>query len=305
MISVYYIGAIITALAYLAYAFYIKSRLGLDMSPDGGFYLQLGRGEAVPVPYCLRPVMPMICRDNMTAWEWTSKSAFAMSGGALFMLCEQYCLTLTESFAVCTAFMVTRGFGLYSSRLPVLTDAHGMALALISAVLIMTGNTSAGLCIAFAGALVNEKVPIYAALYSWSLWPLVGLFVVVLTLLVIEQDENDQGIDWLDRPFETSMTYLKYKWASDQQWSYFIAPFGIGLLALFTKSWQVWACFIASLLPLVRSMDYARVTMWALPVLLIYTVAFTPSVLLPLVPLTQLFITSLEPDAHHYNTTEG
>jgi len=59
MISVYYIGAFLTALAYLAYAFYIKSRLGLDMSPDGGYYLQLGRGEAVPVPYCLRPIVPL------------------------------------------------------------------------------------------------------------------------------------------------------------------------------------------------------------------------------------------------------
>jgi len=305
MISVYYIGAFLTALAYLAYAFYIKSRLGLDMSPDGGYYLQLGRGEAVPVPYSLRPIVPMICRENMAMWEWSSRLCLAMSGWALFMLCEQYCLTITQSFAVWTAFMVTRGFGLYSSRLPVLTDAHGMSLALITALLIMTGHTAAGISIAFIGALVNEKVPIYAALYSWSLWPLMGLLLVAMALLIFEQDEDDQGIDWLDRPFETSVNFLKWKWASKEQLAYFVAPFGIGLLALFTKSWQVWACFIASLLPLMRSMDYARVTMWALPVLLIYTVAFTPSVLLPLVPLTQLFITSLEPDAHHYNTTEG
>lgn len=56
MISVYYIGAFITALAYLAYAFYIKSRLGLDMNRDGGYYLHIGGGKAVPVPYSLQIV---------------------------------------------------------------------------------------------------------------------------------------------------------------------------------------------------------------------------------------------------------
>lgn len=296
MIDVHLVIATGMALAFLALAFVTKSRYGLTMSPDGEFYFQAGRGELVPMPYCLRPLVPIVCGENQTAWYWVTYAHIALQGGFMYVLGILLGLTVTESIAATACFAVSRGSVRSQAHMPALVDAHAMAWSMLTACLMLSGYTYAGIAAAFVAVFISEKSVFFAALFAWSWLPLVAIPAAVIYQLVTGHDTKPTGIAWLDNPYEEWMANIVDRLHRRDWPVYFLAPFGVGLLGLCAGSKATYLAIFAALAPTVRFLDYTRLMAWGLPLLLIDTARIVPVPLLALMPIVHQYIVETMPN---------
>lgn len=294
MIDVHIIISFVVALAYLALALVTKSRYGLTMSPDGGYYFQAGRGEPVPVPYCFRPLVPIVCGDNERLWYAVTYIHIAMTGALAYLLGIYSGLGMEQAICAAACLGMSRGFTRAQAHMPALVDAHAFAWAMLSAVLILTGHETYGAIAAIIGGFVSEKVPFFAAVFAWSLIPLFAVPGMVAFHIVRRHDTEPTGIAWLDDPYTEAVKALNEKIRGDW-YAHFVAPLGIAAIGLASGSRQAYAALVLALLPIVRALDYNRLLAWGMPLLIIEAVKMTPMVFLPLLPLVHQYIVEQEP----------
>lgn len=295
MIDLHLIIAFGMASAFLALAFVTKSRYGLRTSPDGGFYFRAGRGELVPMPYCLRPLVPLVCGENEHAWYWVTYAHIALQGALMYVLGISLGLDMEESITATACFGMSKGTVRQQAHMPALVDAHGMAWAMLSAVLIINGQILAGTLSAVVGGFISEKSPFFAAVFSWSWIPLFAVPAMFSYHLIRGYDHRPTGIHWLDNPYEAAIDDLAKKIRSRDWPVHFLAPFGVGLIGLFAGSKPTLVALILALAPTVRALDYARLLAWGLPLLLMDAVRIVPVPMLPLLPILHMYIVETLP----------
>lgn len=294
MIDIHLIVASMVALAYTALALVHKSRYGLHTSPDGEYYFKAGRGESVPVPYSLRPLVPMVCGDSYTMWYYVTYAHIGLLGFFSYLLGIYYGLTVAEAITVSACIAVSRSFVKMQAYYPALVDAHAHAWAMMIAVTAMSGNTALAIMLAIFGGLINEKTPVFAAIYAWSFTPLVGVLATVVHFILAKHDNSRQGIDWMDRPYETAINAIAAR-VHDGTWSvYFIAPLGVAWLGIIGNATPAYVALVLSASFVLRAMDYRRLIAWGLPLMLIEAVRFTPAPFLPMLPLIHQYIVETE-----------
>jgi hypothetical protein len=294
MIDIHLIVASMVALAYTALALVHKSRYGLHTSPDGEYYFKAGRGESVPVPYSLRPLVPMVCGDSYTKWYYLTYLHIALVGFASYLLGINYGLTVAQAITVSACIAVSRSFVKMQAYYPALVDAHSHAWAMMIAVAALSGNTTIAMVLAIIGGLVSEKVPVFAAIYAWSFAPLIGVLATALHFIMAKHDNTRQGIAWLDKPFEAAIENIASKFQNGTWHVYFLAPIGVAWLGLLGNSTPAYVALVFAALPVLRAMDYTRLITWGLPLLLIEAVRLTPAPFLPLLPLIHQYIVETE-----------
>jgi hypothetical protein len=62
--------------------------------------------------------------------------------------------------------------------MPTTVDAPSMALAMASGIACSSGHVGIAVACALASGFIHERGPVFAALYAWSAWPLIGLLAV-------------------------------------------------------------------------------------------------------------------------------
>lgn len=295
MIDIHLIIATVMASAFIGLAFVTKSRYGLHMSPDGEYYFKAGRGELVPMPYCLRPLVPLVCGENEHAWYWVTYAHIALQGAVMYVLCILLGLGMTEAIAATACFAMSKGTVRSQAFMPALVDAHAMSWAMMSACLVLTGFTAAGIAAAIVSGFVSEKSPFFAAIFAWSPIPLFALPAMLAYHLIRGYDTKPTGHAWLDDPYKEGLNALAKK-AFSKDWPvHFCAPFGVAILGLFTGSGPAYLALIAALAPTVRALDYNRLAAWGLPLLLVEAVKVVPMPFLPMLPIVHQYIVETLP----------
>lgn len=234
----------------------------MNLAPDSHRYLAMGRGERAYKPFHRRILFPYICKD--VQWRWRILTEISLV--YLPLLVGLY-LWLNGLSWQAVLFGVVIMAGMPSMRFwyktPVLVDAPAICLAISAAVLPPPYNyITVGV-----GGLASEKVPIFAALYAWDPTLLfVGAIPLVLIEFFIKPGKTDQMSreESLDHPFLTAQRFKAGAWFNPDL---MLWPMGVALTSLFYPTWQLMATIVVAYAQLFVATDYARLYVWAVPVM--------------------------------------
>lgn len=242
-----------------------------QLTPDGIRYARAVTGR-VPKPFHYRWLLPKVLGDNGVHWFWMSR----LATWSLLPLTFWY---IGGWRGVAAAAMVTglAGVWKFNRRFPVLVDATGMALALLSADLFRHDLWALGIAVALIGGCERETSPIMAALYAMNPLALIGLLPVGVRHLQREGPDPEGNPPWtLGAQFRicTDIHRKQPPWL-------FILPWGAAIVGLAHFSPQLALTLVACYAPMLVATDTVRIYSWAFPVLLAATVRAVPPKWLP------------------------
>jgi hypothetical protein len=246
------------------------------LTPDGVRYFS-AVDRRVARPFHLRWLLPLVLRRNERAWLWCTRLAIVGIGA----LTAWYA---GSPWMFCVAFLPGIAF---SWRHPVLVDATGMMLALLSAVLLPVWWPAAIVVVLLAGC-VRETSPLWAAVYAWNPVMLVGLVPTVIRAFQrAGSDVLDAENAWILRhPIQASRKYHAGLWLDPMV---MVAPWGALLVGLRSFDVQLGVALLAGYGQLAVATDSVRLYQWAAPVLALATVHSVPGWALPFVALGVVF----------------
>ena len=165
---------------------------------------------------------------------------------------------------------------MYWLHTPVLTDAPAMCFAVLAALLPWPFNV----IVALIGGFARETVPVFAALYAWSLWPLIALIPIgAWALFAPEGADPIKRESWLARPFKTAMEFKHGEW---REFGAMVTPWGGALAALAFPSPHLFATIAVAYAQLVVATDFTRLFVWAAPVVVLHAAQVPVEWMLPL-----------------------
>jgi hypothetical protein len=272
------------------------------LSPDGVYYQTMAHGDAVPMPYALRWLLPTLCKRRWQ-WEVALWVSVPLSGLGLIWITfsgvnaptGRPCALLLPLLTAC--LWAGLPFLRVNVWLPVLTDLPSMTLSLLAASWLLAHPSpslymwSMVVLIATASGAMNEKGPIFAAAWTLNPLPLLGL---IGSGWWRRRGAPKGETAWLQHPWREARTTHR---GALLAWQVMLGPWGMVLpLALLgverATPHQVCAAAISLALGygmLLRSQDRARLFLWAAPAVIPLAVVGTPEWAIPLVCLIALF----------------
>lgn len=271
-----------TALLAIALAAVLWSiyRYQWIVSPDTAHYLAAMAGKPVPSPFrwrvfprllapLLRPGRPHVQVTHV--WAAFSWASLVLSAAHVGVYAEQHGVPGWAAVALFVTLPWFRGL----VRNPCLTDQPAMLFALLAATSpVWWHQIVFGL---LAGAC-TERAPVFAAVFAWSPWPLVGLVVPAVAALVTKRGAALDHNDW------RRMRALH----NQAQPHVFILPWGACLLSVLAPTWQLAAAVGLGAAQLLVATDRSRLLQWGAPVVIVVTLSVVPEWLLPALVLYQV-----------------
>lgn len=251
----------------------------MNISPDGIRYWAMAGGERVCRPFHLRWLVPAIAGQNPAAWVlWT----WVFAGMAA---CGTAALALTNEASGAQAGVAGLLFlGLPSVRFalsrPVLVDMPTAAFAVWAAVA-FEAHPHAGIVLALLAGCVNERAPIFAALFAWNPLLLAGLLPVAVRWFQRQgpdpvQDKTCREV--VEHPFLAGRSFHRNQWRNPLV---MVLPWGGCLLALANVDWQVAVVLAVAYAQLLVATDSGRLYQQAAPLVCVTAVTVCPPALLP------------------------
>ena len=236
----------------------------MRLTPDGVRYLQIAGGIDQPMPFKLRRGLPQLCRTSETRWVIANVVSMLYASVGIGVLASQHGASLGIS---CLASVLFLGLPWvrFCAQCPVLVDMPALMFAVLAAVA-FPHSQAAGLLLAFAGAYVSERVPVWAALYAWNPIFLLALVVPVFNFFMWRTgDVEGEGFDGfaLRHPVRASRMSHARQWLSPAA---MILPWGACLVAIFNPSWWLLAAVAAGYAQLLVATDTVRLYQQAAPV---------------------------------------
>lgn len=242
------------------------------LTPDGRRYLAMGAGRRVCLPFHLRWLVPFVCRESYARWRVVSLVSLA----AVAVLVAVFVGTPWAA-----AVVALPGLD-FNRRHPVLVDAPGLALALLAAVLWPVAPWAA-VAVACVAGMVRESAPVWAAVFAWSVWPLLGLVPVVLRWSM-RQGEDPCGYGAvLRRPLRSALEAHRGRWLDP---AVMVAPWGGLLVAAGNLSPRVAVALAVGYGQLLVATDSVRLYQWAAPVVAVAAFGAVPPAWHPLLALS-------------------
>lgn len=257
------------------------------ISPDGYFYLAAARGEAVPHPYRLRWLLPLVLGANSRAWQAVTYASLGVTPFVAFAYFWTLGLRGMQAAGATLLLSVLPGVWRCSLRFPVLLDAPSFALALGTAVAARDGSWWLAVLLGLVSGAVRETAPLFAAVWAWSPWPLLGLLVTGWW-----RPRASSDISWLTRPYSEAWE-LRNRVGLD--WTLYLRPWGAALAGLAAvPSWQMVTTLVLAHAQLFAAQDTIRLTAWAAPVLVAAAVRVIPVEWIFFAVVSTLFSTARE-----------
>jgi hypothetical protein len=253
----------------------------ISLSPDGHRYIAATQ-QRVARPFHYRWLIPkLLAKAKPTVWFWLTRLSLVGLLPAMYW----YVGGGWHGLAAAACVVGLSGVWAINRRLPILVDAPGMLLALLSADLFHAGWWPLAVLLAVVGGCVRETTPIFAALFAWNPLALLGLIPVGVRHLQAEgPDVLDQEARWiLDHPVKASRKYH----TGIAPWTWLL-PWGAGLLALGHPTLQLAAVLAAAYAQCLIATDTVRLYMWAFPVVIAAAVEGVPTRWLLLLVLAHL-----------------
>lgn len=246
------------------------------ITPDGARYVRMGLNQAEPMPFCIRPLLPLICRDSMPRWIAATTLGLIASIVLTGVLALSWGATQEQALV---AMALVSGLPLlrFSFFAPVLVDMPAMALAL-GAALLWPISVELSLVVAAVAGLVSEKAPIWAAVFALQPWLLAGLVTPVLLFLLMmhdkDPDPNDPLADTLRHPIRSSMKWHAGKWRDPRA---MLLPWGACLVVVVDPSWVLLIALAVGYAQLLVATDTVRLYQQAAPVVCIAAAFVIPT----------------------------
>lgn len=232
----------------------------MRLSTDGYRYLWMAEGKSQAIPYHFRWLLPRLLGSEVTRWAWLTEISVLATTLLLAVYCILQGVEPVRAVLIALMFLHLPQVQGFWRQYPVLTDMPGMALSLLTA--IIPGPWC--IPIALLSGCVREASPVFAAMYAWSPWPLVGLAAPALRLLWKPGTETDPRVAaLLAHPWKTSWERNK---AFYLNWRTMLIPWGGFLGALANPSWKLAVAYAICLIPTLRQHAILRMVFQALPV---------------------------------------
>lgn len=142
------------------------------LSPDGRQYTNMA---TAPRPFCLRWLVPAICRTDVTRWKVSTMVSLAVSAGLCGAIASASGLGLGRAVFASALFCGLGGLFHVNAVLPVLVDAPAFAVMLAAVLASTLGMTWLAVILVLIGATIKETVPLFAAAATLNPWLLLGL----------------------------------------------------------------------------------------------------------------------------------
>lgn len=238
------------------YRAWIRARLEIDgeMSSDSWRYFQIADGEGAAVPYHYRWLLPRLLGSDRHRWALSTNAALV----ALLPAMRLYSGNWTSG-ALLLALPGIR----MQRRYPALVDVQAMLLAVLSAAAVKRGQWGLGAVLSLVAGATKESAPIFAAAYSWSPVPLVGLLAVAWRHRVPPGEDviEDFSHQALVNPWGSA--WLRHHETLDDP-KVWVAPWGAAL-AGWTPDRQTMVALALAYGQCLRAVDRARLFQWAGP----------------------------------------
>lgn len=262
--------------------------VNLNLTPDGVRYLAMAEGQSVPYPFMYRWLVPWII--GRKASQWPQQRVFLVLSLAAIgaWAYNMYDAAWPQAFATIGIAVGLSGFWRYNWHHPVLVDGTAMCFALVCAISAWRGDGLALVaCLALLAGATKETAPIFAALWAWSPWPLIGLAAPLLRHALARGGQEPEGvpaaaIEAVLHPLRTSWSTHK-RFFQEDGWGVWFAPWGACLLAVANPIHvlQLVVTVVISYAQCIVATDTARLYMWAWPVVVLQTVGAVPPAWLP------------------------
>lgn len=263
---------------------------GTTVTPDGQFYLAMGRGESVPRPYSLRTVA-----NYLRHWEGVTIVAFIVTVVGLYWWASTMYdpTTATVACGLYGALPSTRRLLVWPVLLDALTQACIIAIAVLALYSPLLALFAAVCCM-----VVHERVPVWGAFMVWVTagWVALPLFAVAVAYVIykarheaMDTHPMEHSVDWLRDPVGTCIAHHKVHL---HDWRMWLLPWGAALVWMLKPTPEAMAATALSYGSLIVSMDRVR-TYQAAPFVV---VAAAACVLPPELAMPAIVATSFIPD---------
>ena len=268
---------LLAALISLGFFLLARADAGASLSPDGRFYLSMGKGDPVPRPYSLRWLWPFLLGASPRAWEIVSGLALVAWGPAFLFFLGAWGFSPADGLKGVALLCGLPALFRLNSRFPILVDAPAFLLALASAGAALSGRPASAAALALLAGASKESAPIFAAAFSLSPWPLLGLLAVGWWRR--PGPIPGWASEWLSSPVRAAR---KVALGSILDWKVMLLPWGLlAPLAVFAP-WEgraAWAAGLSLALgysSLALAQDRARLFSWAAPALIVVALPALP-----------------------------
>ncbi len=252
----------------------------IPLSPDGYFYLQDARGELVPKPYSRRWLLPYLLGSDPRNWKLLTHACLALIPMNAFYYASAFGLKGWSALFATALICAQPGLRL-SLRYPVLNDAPAFMLALCTAGLAHEGHIWPAVMLSLWLGAMRESAPVFAALWAWSPWPLLGLLAAGWFRKSAPSD-----IPWLAHPMQEAW---KKRREIGLDGNVYFWPLGGALAGLTIYSWQTALTVTIASAQLFIAQDTLRLLVWCAPVLCVGATTILPSILWILTLLITIF----------------
>ncbi len=247
------------------------------LTPDGLYYLAAARGEPVPRPYAYRWLLPTLLGPEPWRWALCSYLSILALGPIAWGYFGAVGLEGWPRAWAVAALLLLQGVTRTSVRYPVLLDAPSFALALATAWAARAGSPAAlpvAVLLALAAGATKEPAPLFAALWSWSPVPLVGMLATgwwvrhVDPAVAAPEGYRVPPVEplpaWLTHPVREAVA-LRRRVGLD--FTLYVRPWGPAIAGLGAPTWQLALTLAVAYGQLIAAQDSIRLYQWAAPVL--------------------------------------
>ena len=206
----------------------------LRVGPDGARYLAVAQDQPVPRPFHLRWVLPHFCGTTPRRWWIACIAGWLTTAVGMFAWRIQ---SDPWQFAAAATVVLLALPGILgpSVVIPVGVDLPSTGITLLAVALSATGQphmVAAGVVLICWAAGVKESAPVWAALWAWSPWLLIGLIPVAIRALTVKPGPDPLGEQFqriADHPIRTALEAHRGRWRD--AWL-MLAPWGACVVAL-------------------------------------------------------------------------
>lgn len=228
------------------------------LGPDGARYWLAAGGERVSRPFHVRWLLPLICGQHIRRWWAVWFTGWALMAGG--MIGWRFAAGDPWQIALASAGLLLALPGILGPKvtIPVGVDIPATGLALCGVALCEFGNWPGGVAMIAASAMIRETSPVWAALWLWSAWPLLGLVPVAIAYAFVKSGPDPLGPKFqeiVDHPVRTALAAHRSQWRN--AWV-MVAPWGACLAALVEPSWPLVAVLVLAYAQLLVATDTVR-----------------------------------------------
>lgn len=228
------------------------------IGPDSARYLYAAAGINVPRPYHLRWLLPKLCGTSSRRWH----AAWGAAWPVLAVSMIWWRVASGDGWPVALAatglLLGLPGILGPSCAIPVQVDMPATAMMVLGCALSVAVHPLAGVPVFVVAACIRETSPVWAALWLWSLWPLVALGAVALAMWRIKTGPEmlgDKFAEYTAHPIRTALEHHAGRWRD--AWL-MVAPWGICLLALVDADWRLLVLLAVAYAQLLVAADTVR-----------------------------------------------